>query len=230
MGRDYPQEQSVSFLDNVMSIAARQPLLDNLDFEIRGSWEEAFVKDTGHFRTQRTIGPALLFHPIRDVQVRLWGDWTGASYYESVPASQDRDGTIARVGLTFAIDLGSGWMAGPYGSYNTTNTKGGDYDSKGWELGLQMGTPEFSGFKVIALVSYGEEHFTNLNSLSGFTTKRLDRPVSASLTITFKQVEKWLGYAPTVSIGYVGHSSNISNFNYSRWTPQLEVSLGVLSF
>src|SRR5262245_14597587 len=100
LGRDYPQEQSVSFLDNVFSIAARQPLFESVELEVRGSWEEAFVRDTGHFRTQRTVGPALLLQPLRDLQVRLWGDWTAASYYESVPDPQDRDGTIARVGLT----------------------------------------------------------------------------------------------------------------------------------
>jgi hypothetical protein len=58
----------------------------------------------------------------------------------------------------------------------------------------------------------------------------MDRPFGASVTITFKQVEKWLGYAPTVSVGYVHHASNISEFSYTRWTPQIEVSLGVLSF
>jgi tetratricopeptide (TPR) repeat protein len=230
MGRDYPQEQTVSFLDNVMTIAGRQPLLDNLDFELRGAWEEAFVRDTGHFRTQRTIGPAFLFQPLPDLQVRVWGDWTSASYYEAVPGAQNRDGTTSRIGVTFAIDLGHAWMAGPYGSYNTSNTKGSDYDAHGWELGIQMASPEFAGFKVLALLSYGQEDYANPNSLTGFTTRRVDRPLGASLTITFKQIEKWLGYAPTVSIGYVRHASNIPDFDYNRWTPQLEVSLGVLSF
>lgn len=230
MGRDYPQEQTVSFLDNVMSIAGRQPLLDNLDFELRGAWEEAFLRDTGHFRTQKTIGPAFLYQPLRDLQVRLWGDWTAASYYESVPSDQNRDGSLTRVGVTFAIDLGQNWMAGPYGLYNKAHTKGNDYDAHGWEFGIQMSSPEFAGFKVLALVSYGEENYTNPNSLTGFTTKRLDRPLGATLTVTFKQIEKWLGYAPTVSVGFLRHSSNISEFSYSRWTPQLELSLGVLSF
>jgi tetratricopeptide (TPR) repeat protein len=230
MGRDYPQEQDVSFLDNVLSIAGRQPLLESLDVELRGSWEEAFLRDTGHFRTQRTIAPALLYQAFRDVQVRLWGDWTDASYYESVPDAQKRDGTLTRVGVTLAIDLGRAWVACPYGFYNKANTTGSDYDAHGWEFGLQMTSPEYAGFKVLALVNYGEEDYSNPNSLTGFVTKRIDRPFGATLTVTFKQVEKWLGYAPTVSVGYVRHTSNITDFNYSRWTPQIEVSLGVLSF
>jgi hypothetical protein len=129
---------------------------------------------------------------------------------------------MSRVGVTFAIDLGQNWMAGPYGLYNRAHTKGNDYDAHGWEFGIQMSSPEFAGFKVLALVSYGEENYTNPNSLTGFTTKRLDRPLGTTLTVTFKQIEKWLGYAPTVSVGFLRHSSNISEFSYSRWTPQLD--------
>jgi tetratricopeptide (TPR) repeat protein len=230
LGRDYPQEQSISFLDNLISITGRQPLLDRLDFEIRGSWEEAFLSNTGHFRTQRTIGPAFLVQPLADLQIRLWGDWTDASYYESVPSAQNRDGSSIRVGLNLSIDLGRAWMLGPYGFYNKSNTQGSDYVAHGWELGVQVSSPELAGFKMLGLVSYGEETHPNLNSLTGFTTNRVDRPLGVTLTITFKQIEKWLGYAPTVSVGYVRHASNIANFDYSRWTPQLELSLGVLSF
>ena len=230
LGREYPQDQTVSFLDNLMSITGRQPLLDNLDLEVRGSWEEAVLRDTGHFRTQRMIGPAFLLKPVQDLQARVWADWTDASYYESVPAPQNRDGSLSRAGVTLAIDLGYAWALGPYCSVNKSNSTGGDYDAHGWETGVQLSSPELSGFKVVALVSYSEETYANLNSLSGFTKKRLDRPLGANLTVTFKQIEKWLGYAPTLAVGYLRHESNIGDFNYTRWTPQFEVSLGVLSF
>lgn len=230
LGREYPQESEVSFLDNVVSIAGRQPLFEKIDFELRGSWEEAFLRETGHFRAQGTIGPAFLYQVSPDVQIRIWGDWTDATYYESVPAPQNRNGTLARLGLTFAVDVGAGWMIGPYGFYDKSNTKGTDYDSAGWDLGIQTTSPEISGFKVILLLNYGEEDYSNPNSLTNFTLKRVDRPFGSTLTVTFKQIEKWLGYAPTISVGYVRHASNLSDFNYSRWTPQIEVSLGVLSF
>ena len=138
--------------------------------------------------------------------------------------------TIARVGLTLAIDLGAGWMAGPSLSYSQGNAQGDDYDFRGWAVALQVSTPELSGFKVVVLVSYGEDNYDNPNSLLGFTEERVDQPFAAKVTITFKQIEKWLGYAPTVSVGYVRHDSNITQFDYSRWTPEIEVSLGVLSF
>src|SRR5438552_19161471 len=83
---------------------------------------------------------------------------------------------------------------------------------------------------AITMESPAPRALFRINSLSGLTTKRVDWPFGASLTVTFKQVEKWLGYAPTVSVGYVRHASNISDFSYSRFTPQVEVSLGVLSF
>jgi hypothetical protein len=230
LGREYPESEDVSFLDQVISIAGRQPLYSNLDLEVRASFEEAFLRSTGEFRTQRAIGPAFLFQATRDVQVRLWGDWTDASYYESVPDPEKRSGTYSRLGITFAIDLGRAWALGPYGIYNKEKTTGSDYDGKGWEIGVQVTSPEYAGFKATALLGYGEETYSNPNSLTGFLTKRQDRPFTANLTITFKQVEKWVGYAPTISVGFVRHESNLSDFNYTRWTPQIEVSLGVLAF
>jgi len=225
LARDYPQEQDVSFLDNNISIAARQPILETMDFEVRGSWEEAFLRDTGHFRTQKSIGPALMVQALRDLQIRIWGDWTSASYYDSVPNPQNRDGSIARAGVTLAIGIGSGWMIGPYGSYTRTNTTGEDYDARGWNIGVQVNSPELAGFKLQISLSYGVERFENENSLTGFTKKRVDHPLGMNVVITFKQVEKWLGYAPTLAVGYVRHTSNIDEFDFTHWTPQLELSL-----
>jgi len=230
LGREYPEAQDVSFLDNVFSLAARQPLSSTVDLEVRGSWEEAFLRQTGHFRTQRTIGPALLLKPLEDVQARIWGDWTDASYYEDVPAPQDRDGTFARVGALVVVDLGRSWSIGPSASVHRSRTSGSDYDYSGWEIAVQGTTPEFSGFRIVASVSYGQDDYRNPNSLTDFTVKRTDRILGTTLTITFKQIEKWLGYAPSVSVGYVRHDSNIAEFAYDHWTPQLEISLGVLSF
>jgi hypothetical protein len=121
-------------------------------------------------------------------------------------------------------------MIGPYGSYTKTNTTGGDYDARGWDIGVQVNSPELAGFKLQIALSYGVERFENENSLTGFTKKRVDHPLGVNVVITFKQVEKWLGYAPTLAVGYVRHRSNIDEFDFTHWTPQLELSLGVLSF
>jgi tetratricopeptide (TPR) repeat protein len=231
LARDYPQETAVSFLDNVGSIAGRQPLTDWADFEIRGSLEEAFLRDTGHFRGQEAIAPALLLQATHDLQVKVWGDWTHATYYEKdVPEPQDRSGNITRGGVVLAIDLGMSWTLAPYGTLNKVAAKGSDYDAHGWETGVTVTSPEVAGFRVTMVAFYGEEDYTNLNSIVNFTEKRLDRPWGGTLTITLKHIEKWLGYAPSLSVGFVRHSSNIAEFSYSRWTPQLEVSLGILSF
>jgi hypothetical protein len=230
LGREYPEEQDVSFMDSVLSLTGRQPVSDTMDFEVRGAWEEAFLRDTGHFRNQLTAGPALLVKALEGVQVRLWADWTDASYYESVPDPQDRDGTLGRVGVIVAIDLGKAWGVAPSASVHRSRTSGSDYDYTGWEVSVQGTSPELSGFRIVALVSYGQDDYRNPNSLTDFTQKREDRIFGGTLTITFKQIEKWLGYAPAISLGYVHHDSNISEFAYNRWTPQVEVSLGVLSF
>ena len=230
LARDYPQETTVSFLDNIWSIAGRQPLTSWADFEVRGSLEEAFLRDTGHFRGQETIAPAFLIQATHDLQIKVWGDWTHATYYEDVPDPQNRSGNLTREGVVLAIDLGMSWTLAPYGTLNKDNTKGSDYDAHGWDAGMTLTTPEFAGFRVTILGFYGQEDYSNLNSIVNYTEKREDRPWGGTLTIALKHIEKWLGYAPSVSVGFIRHSSNIAEFSYTRWTPQLEVSLGILSF
>ena len=141
LAREYPDERDVSYVDNVVSLVGRQPLLEYLDLEGRASLGEAFLRDDGHFRTQRTVGPALLMQPLHDVQIRLWADWTDADYYVSVPQEQDRDGEMTRGGVSFSVDLGRSWTIAPYVSYNKYDADGDDYDSKGWEVGVTL-TPE----------------------------------------------------------------------------------------
>jgi len=228
--RHYTDEPDVSFTDNIATLGGRQPLLPSLDIEARGSLEEAFLRDDGHFRTQRTVGPAGIWKPLPVLQLRLWADWTDADYYGSVPAEQDRDGEILRGGLRLAFDLGRGWSVAPHVSVNRYDAEGLDYESRGWEVGVSVSPDEFAGLRVVASVSYGDQDYDNPNSLAGFTEKRHDRPISATLGVTLRMLESLIGYAPTLSVSYMRHRSNIDNFDYDRWSPQIEVGIAALSF
>ena len=79
-------------------------------------------------------------------------------------------------------------------------------------------------------ISYGEQDYDNLNSFANFTKKREDRPLRATLTVTIRALEKVIGYAPTLSVSYVRHRSNVDAFDYTRWSPVFEVGINVLSF
>lgn len=228
--REYPENRDVSYVDNVVSLLGRQPVIEYVDVEARASLEEAFLRDDGHFRTQRTIGPALLMQPLHDLQVRIWADWTEASYYVDVPAEQDRDGTIGRGGVTFSLDLGRNWSLSTYGTYNKYKADGPDYDSHGWEVGLSLTPAQVAGFLVVPSVSYGQQDYENPNSLANFTKKREDRPLTASVAVTMNLLEKVIGVAPTLTVSYVRHRSNIDAFDYTRWAPYIELGVNVLSF
>lgn len=230
LAREYPENRDVSYFDNVVSLLWRQPVIEYVDIEARASLEEAFLRDDGHFRTQRTIGPALLMQPLHDLQVRLWADWTEANYYVDVPAEQDRDGTIARGGITFSIDLGRSWSVSPYASYNRYKADGSDYDARGWEVGLSLTAAEVAGFLIVPSVSYGEQDYENPNSLANFEKKREDRPLRATVTVTMGLLEKVIGVAPTLSVSYARHKSNIDAFDYTRWAPYIELGINVVSF
>jgi len=230
IAREYPEARDVSYIDNVVSLLGRQPLLDYVDIEARAALEEAFLRDNGHFRTQRSLGPSFLIHPLRDFQVRLWADWTEASYYVSVPNEQDRDGTIGRGGVSFGLDLGRNWSLAPYATYNRYNAEGSDYDSHGWEVGLTLTPEEVLGLLVVPSISYGQQDYENLNSFANFEKKREDRPFRATVTVTIRALERLIGYTPTLSVSYVRHKSNVDAFDYSRWAPYFELGINVLSF
>ena len=230
MAREYPDERDVSYLDNIVSLVGRQPLANYLDLEVKGALEEAFLRDDGHFRSQRTVGPALLMQPLHEIQVRLWADWTDADYYASVPQEQDRDGQMLRGGVSFSIDLGGNWTVASYFSYNTYDAEGADYDSRGWEVGITLTPAPVAGILISPSISYGQQDYDNLNSFSNFTKKREDRPLRLTLAVTIRALESVIGYAPTLSVSYVRHESNIDAFDYSRWAPYFELGINVVSF
>lgn len=119
---------------------------------------------------------------------------------------------------------------GPYVIVNKYNAKGSDYDSRGWDLGLTLRPEELLGFKLSATIDVSEQNYTNPNSLANFVEKRNDRPVQITIAILFKQIERVIGYAPALSVSYVNHYSNIQEFKYNRWSPQIEMGVNVLSF
>lgn len=229
-GRQYPSSNELSYLDNVVSVTGRQPLTDWADFELRGALEEAFVKEVGHFRSERTVAPALILQPFHDLQFRLWGDYTNVTYYEASTPEQNRDGNVTRIGITFPIDLHMDWTMAPYVSYDKYNAEGSDYKSHGWEVGLTVVTPVYAGFKFALSASYGAQDYDNLNSVTNFTERRHDHPMTLTLAITLKQLESVIGYAPMISFTYYKHDSNISAFSYTRWSPQIELGINALTF
>jgi hypothetical protein len=91
-------------------------------------------------------------------------------------------------------------------------------------------SPVYAGFKFAVTASYGEQDYDKLNSLSNFTVKRKDRPVNLVLAVTLKNLESLIGYAPMISVTYYRHQSNISDYNYTRWAPQIELGINALNF
>jgi hypothetical protein len=157
----------------MMSLTGRQPLTDWADFEMRGILEEAFVRLEGHFRTERTVAPAMIFQALHDMQVRVWGDYTNVTYYAPSPPEQDRDGNVIRIGVTVPIDLHHDWSAVPYFTFNKYEALGDDYKSHGWEGGAMLVSPVYAGFKFAVTASYGEQDYDKLNSLSNFSVAGL---------------------------------------------------------
>jgi tetratricopeptide (TPR) repeat protein len=230
MTRDYPESSKLSFMENLLKATGRQPLNEWADFEVRASLEEAFMRDIGHYRTERMIGAGLILFPWHDLQTRIFGDWTNGNYYQSTPPIQDRGGDIYRVGVEFAYDLGRGWAVSPYFSFNKYSARGNDYVSDGWETGLTVRPEEFLGLKVSGTLMVSEQDYANLNSMTNFTEKRKDHIVQFTLTVVFKQIERLIGYAPGISVTFVRHESNIGAFSYHQWNPMFELGINVLSF
>jgi tetratricopeptide (TPR) repeat protein len=230
ISREYPNEPEVSYVDNVAALTGRQAVMERLDIEAKVSLEDAFLREEGHFRTQRAMGPALRIQPLEAIHLRLWGDWTHADYYESVPDEQDRDGTMGRLGVSAALDIGRGWSVSPSVTHVRYNAEGSDYDSRGWEVGLTVTPPEVLGLLIVPSLAHGRHDYEHPNSLTQFEKEREDRSLRVTLSVTIRALERLMGYAPTVSVSYVRQKSNVDAFDYSRWAPHVELGINVLSF
>jgi hypothetical protein len=206
--RAYSEEQEFNYTDNVIAGVGRQPFLEWADIEIRGSLGEAFSDGEGHLRTTRTVAPALLFYLSPSLQARLWGDWTDVDYYISdIPNEQDRDGVITRAGLVFGVDLGQGWSIAPHVGIANYAADGDDYDHQDWVAGIALTTPEFLGCVFSPSVSYTRASYEHENSVVGFTEEREDRIWRFAVTVTVRELERFIGYAPSLTIAFLDHSS-----------------------
>ena len=229
--RAYSEDQELNYTDNIVSVLGRQPFLEWTDLEVRVFWGEAFSDGEGHLRTTRTVAPAFLFTFSPTLQARLWGDWTDADYYATdIPPEQDRDGTILRAGIVFGVDLGGGWSLAPHVGVAKYDSDGDDYDHQDWVVGLALTTPEFIGCVFSPLVSYTRAEYDHLNSVVGFTEERNDRIWRFALTVTLREVEKLIGYAPSITIAFLDHSSNSDPYDYKRLEPRIEMTMVALSF
>lgn len=229
--RAYAEERDFNYTDNVFTGIARQPFLEWADIEVRAALGEAFSAGEGHLRTTRTVAPAILFHFSPALQARLWGDWTDADYYVSgIPSEQDRDGVITRVGLVFGVDLGGGWSFAPHLGFAKYDADGADYDHRDWVAGVALTTAEYVGCVFSPSVSYTRAEYDNLNSVVGFAEKREDRIWRFALTVTVRELEKVIGYAPSITIAFLDHSSNLDPYDFKRWEPRIEMTVVALSF
>lgn len=229
--RAYAEDRELNYTDNIVSAVGRQPFLEWADIEVRAALGEAVSDGEGHLRTTRTVAPALLFSFSPGVQARLWGDWTDADYYVSdLPSEQDRDGVITRAGIVFGLDLGAGWSLAPHVGVAQYEADGGDYDHSDVVVGLAMTTGQYLGCVFSPSVTYTRAEYDKENSVSGFTEKRADRILRVALAINLRELEKLIGYAPTITLAFLDHSSNLESFDYKRWEPRVEMTVLAMSF
>jgi hypothetical protein len=229
--RAYAEDRELNYTDNIFSAVGRQPFLEWADIEVRAALGEAVSDGEGHLRTTRTVAPALLFTFSPGVQARLWGDWTDADYYvNDLPSEQDRDGVITRAGIVFGVDLGAGWSLAPHVGVAQYEADGDDYDHSDVVVGLALTTGQYLGCVFSPSVSYTRAEYDHENSVSGFTEKREDRILRVALAISLRELEKLIGYAPTITLAFLDHSSNLEAFDYKRWEPRVEMTVLAMSF
>ncbi len=229
--RAYSEEKEFNYLDNSVGATGRYPLWSIADFELRAALGEAYMQEDGHLRTTRTIAPALLLDLPFDWQTRVWADWTDADYYwDTVRDEYDYDGEIRRAGIGFGIGLGGGWSLGPSVNIAEYDTEGTDYRHSSWTLSLGLTSAQYLGCVFTPGVSYTRADYDEENSVTNFTEKREDRIWTYSLTVTIRALESLIRYAPTVSVAFTDHGSNIDPYDYDRWEPRFEVGILALSF
>lgn len=228
--RAYTDEPDLDYTDNLLSATGRIPIAWGVAFELRGSLGESFSSEEGHLRTLRIAAPSLLFN-VAGLPVRLWSDWTDADYYDTTSRDEyDRDGLYRRAGAVVGVPLGAGWSLSP-GVYLTDfAAEGDDYDYASWTAHLSITSAPMLGIVISPRVDYTWADYENPNSLVNFTEEREDRILAVAVTLTFRSLEGLFRYAPSVTVAFTDHSSNIGQYDYERWEPRIEVGILTLAF
>ncbi len=225
--RGYSSESDLSSSDNALSLTGRTPLGDRMDLEIRLGFAETWLQGEGHFRTERSMGGALLFRPVARVQARLSLGWSDADYYLSGPDEQDRDGVRESVGLEATLDAGQGWSLTPYLALRLIDTDGTDYKGSEREVGMRVACPEWKRIQTFVSAGFVYAPFDKPHSLTAFAEEREDRRVFASASFVFPALEAIAGFAPCLTVRFEQWRSNIEVFEFRRWEPVLEFSVNL---
>ena len=228
--RAYADEPDLSYADNQLLMTGRIPLGPRTDFELAISASDAFLTEDRHLRTLRSFQPAVLLRPWEGVQLRLWGEFADYDSYLDAPDEQDRDATYQRAGMSATFNAGGGWGVTPFVSYVDYESEGADFVHHSWEPGISVAAPEFLGVQASMRLAWAVASFDNPNSLTGFTERREDRRMSASLTLRFPGLERLAGYAPGVTVGFEDWSSNVEAYDFDRWDLRFDVSFLALTF
>ncbi len=225
--RAYTSESDLSSTDDVLSLVGRTPLSATVDMEVRLAYGEVWLAGEGHFRTERSVLPAMLYRPAEDWELRLRIEWSDADFYENVPAEQDRDGTRQGARVEATWNVGGGWSLTPVLAFRVLGTEGSDYDGKEREVGLRVGAPEMFGIQPLLVLGYVDAPFDHPHSLTGFTEPRKDGRTVLGLTVTFPALEKLAGFVPSATVRYEHWQSNIAEFDFTRWEPVVEFAVNL---
>jgi hypothetical protein len=132
--------------------------------------------------------------------------------------------------MVFGMDLGGGWSIAPHLSLSEYDADGDDYDHRALSVGLALTMGEYVGCVFSPAVSYTRADYEHENSVVGFSERREDRILRFALSVNLRGLEKVIGYAPSVTMAFVDHSSNLDAFDYERFEPRVEMTVVAMSF
>jgi hypothetical protein len=50
------------------------------------------------------------------------------------------------------------------------------------------------------------------------------------VSVTVRELESVIGYAPSFTIAFLDHGSNLDPYEYKRWEPRIEMTIVAMSF
>jgi hypothetical protein len=128
------------------------------------------------------------------------------------------------------LDLGRGWSLAPHIGVAEYDADGDDYDHRDWVAGLALTTGQYIGCVFSPSVSHTRAEYDHENSVVGFAEKREDRIWRFAVSVTVRELESVIGYAPSLTIAFLDHGSNLDPYDYKRWEPRIEMTIVAMSF
>lgn len=210
----YDEFKTANLDDHFVFADIAHRLNERLALSLRASYQVTYLGGT-RFREQPALRPAVAYRWNDSMVTEVSYTYAEPDYVaRSIAPQFERDGHINAFSISHLLQRpGSPWSGSISYAHTENRPLGADFQSEGDSVSLAVRYQFAPRTHLTFSASMSEERYANANSLTGFASRRLDRPVGMSAQFTAPLSEK-MHYFIQLQSG--SSHSNIALFDYKQ--------------